>query len=329
MKKRLDKYAKFQLISDHTPLQTLCNLSKKYQQTLYIKRDDLTGVGVGGNKVRKLEYIVGDAIQKGATTLVTGGGVQSNHAAMTAIVAKRAGMKCHLALADAVPMKSEHYHQGGNAFIDQLMATSVRRFEKGKTSNQCIAELSDIVEKSDHAAPYPVPMGGSNALGCLGYVQAAFELIEQLKAKNITLASIVVASGSAGTQAGLIVGFAMAKIDIRVLGVSVLHPKEVLQKMIQELCEQTASLLAISEADWKSKVFVDDSYIGAGYGLPASSTWQAIDALVTSESIICDPVYTGKALEGWLHYLENDKELLGETSLFWHTGGFSGLFGYA
>ncbi|WNC74008.1 D-cysteine desulfhydrase family protein [Thalassotalea psychrophila] len=319
---------KIKLLPATTPLCLLEQLSIKYQQTLYIKRDDLTGIGAGGNKLRKLEYLFADALQKDATTVITGGGVQSNHAAMTAVCAKKLGLECHIALADAVPIYSEHYQRGGNVFLEQLADAKLTRFAKGLSSGECIEQLANKITADSNDIPYIIPMGGSNAIGALGYVDAANELLTQLNEQNITLDSIVLGSGSAGTQAGLLMGLLLAGSNIKVLGVSVLAQQNDLINNIDALCVEIAEILGVEQQNWRQHIYVDDGYIGEGYGIAQESTWQAIKTLISEEGIICDPCYTGKALDGWLDILSKRDGSLGQNSLFWHTGGVAGLFGY-
>lgn len=325
----LDEITKLSLIPEITPLHSLPTLSQQLDASLYVKRDDLTGIGAGGNKGRKLEYLLADAKAQGAVDIVTGGGLQSNHAAMTAACCKKLGMNCHLALVDAVPISSQFYQHSGNVFLDKLYGANITRFAAGKSSNDCIQMLAKDLAKTKDYRPYIVPMGGSNAIGALGYVQGALEIITQLKQRKITIDSVVVASGSAGTQAGLIVGMILANSEIRVQGMSVFHPAAKLHQLILEICQQLAGKLNIQGVDWHNLIHISDDFIGEGYGLPAESTWQAMDRLMAAELISSDPVYTGKALDGWFSWLDNKRPEIGGRSLFVHTGGLAGMFGYA
>lgn len=312
-----------------TPLYALENISREYDFPVLIKRDDLTGQGLGGNKIRKLEFILADALEKNAMTLVTGGGWQSNHAASVAICARRFGMKVALALVSGGPEKSDHYVSGGNLALNHLSGAEVVAFEAGSDVNLAIEELSQIMTKRQGQEPYPVVMGGSDPVGAMGYVAAAQEIAEQLKSQTLPVDTIVHASGSAGTQAGLIVGAQLAGLDVRVLGLSVLHGRSKLQGLVLGLCEKLALILGLTGMNWLEKIHIDDQFIGQGYGIASASTWQAIGQLMADEGLVFDPTYSGKAAEGLLHYLRQHRQDLGRGVLFIHTGGSPGLFASA
>ncbi|NVK24210.1 MAG: D-cysteine desulfhydrase family protein [Gammaproteobacteria bacterium] len=316
------------LLKGATPLHELKNLSLRYDKALLVKRDDLSGVGIGGNKVRKLEYLLAEAKNNGAKSVITGGGIQSNHAAATAICAKMLGMDSYLALVDAVPIVNEHYSQNGNVVIDKLCDANIKVFSAGKSVNERIREFAADIEQKTGEKPFEICMGGSSAIGALGYVSAALEMAEQFELEGINSATVTLASGSAGTQAGLIAGFALAKRDVKILGCSVLHPKEVLAEMVRELCLELAQVLALPDINWDELINIDDGYIGEGYGIPSQGTWQAIKTGIAEEAILFDPCYSGKAFNYFLDLLENSSPLLKEHNVFLMTGGLTGLFGY-
>ena len=326
---KLDDYPRIQLLPAPTPLYRLEGLSKLSDLPVYIKRDDLSGVGAGGNKARKLEYLLADARQQGARCVVTGGAVQSNHAAMVAVCARRVGLDCHLALIEAVPVKSSFYDEGGNIAIDRLCGAKIRRFPPDRDPNEYVALIAREIEKAEGHTPYPIPMGGSNGTGALGYVRAAAEYARQLETCGETIDTVILPSGSAGTQAGLVVGLALAGLDQSVIGISVLHNEANLRSIVAGLCEQLGEMLGLTGIDWNERFSIDDRFVGPGYGVPMPETWESIRKLIGSDGVICDPVYTGKAFHGLLTHLEQKRASLGRGVTFWHTGGLVGLLGYA
>ncbi len=323
---RLDALPRLPLLPSVTPFYRLDGMSERHHFEVYIKRDDLTGVGAGGNKARKLEYLLADAKAKGHQSVVSGGGVQSNHAAMTAVCSKRVGMDCYLALVESVPVSSVFYDEGANVSLDRLCGASITRFKSEKPTDAYIIDLVASLARSRGEQPYLIPVGGSSAIGALGYVRAALEFAQQEQSAG-PIDTIVVACGSAGTQAGLLVGLAMAGLSTKVIGISVSHTD--LRDTIIRLCQELAGLLGLKATDWADRVVLDHRFVGEGYGLPSSQTWESIQSLIGSDAVICDPVYTGKALTGLLDYLEGDRGILGAGVTFWHTGGITGLFGYS
>lgn len=320
---------KINLVAEPTPLYRLDSISQQYDFPVWVKRDDLTGQGMGGNKIRKLEYILADAQKKGATTLVTGGGWQSNHAASLAICARKAGLRSALALVSGGEEKSEHYVHGGNMLLDRLSGAQIMPFTPGSDVNASIEKLSALVTETEGVEPYSVVMGGSDPIGAMGYVDAALEIAEQLKGQSVNIDTIIHASGSAGTQAGLIVGSVLADLDVRVLGLSILHEQSVLRELVLNLCEELAIILGLKGINWDEKIHIDDRFIGEGYGIASKETWLAIQKLITSEALVFDPTYSGKAAEGLLHFLDKEPIELGRGVLFIHTGGSPGLFAAA
>jgi D-cysteine desulfhydrase family pyridoxal phosphate-dependent enzyme len=326
---KLSAHPRIQLLPAPTPLYRLGGLSALSRLPVFIKRDDLSGVGAGGNKARKLEYLLADAHRQGARCVVSGGAVQSNHAAMVAVCARRVGVDCHLALIEAVPVESPFYDEGGNIAIDRLCGARIRRFPPDRDPNEYVALLSKEIEKAEGHTPYPIPMGGSNGIGALGYVRAAIEYAEQVGGCEDAIDTVLLPSGSAGTQAGLIVGLALAGLEQSVIGISVLHSEANLRGLVLALCERLAEMLGLTGIDWNERISIDDGFVGPGYGLPTRETWESIRRLITTDGVICDPVYTGKALHGLLTCLEDRRSSLGRGVTFWHTGGLVGLLGYA
>jgi 1-aminocyclopropane-1-carboxylate deaminase/D-cysteine desulfhydrase-like pyridoxal-dependent ACC family enzyme len=261
--------------------------------------------------------------------VVTGGAIQSNHAAMVAVCARRIGVDCHLALVEAVPVESPFYDDGGNVVIDRLCGARIRRFPADRDPNEYVALVSREIEETEGHVPYQIPMGGSNGTGALGYVRAALEYAQQLDRLADTVDTVLHPSGSAGTQAGLIVGLALAGLEQSVIGISVLHNEADLRGAVLALCEQLGDMLGMTGIDWNERIAIDDGFVGPGYGIPTRETWESIRKLIGTDGVICDPVYTGKALQGLLGYLEERRSSLGRGVTFWHTGGTAGLLGYA
>ena len=301
-----------------TPLYKLENLSSDLGKNLYIKRDDLTGLGLGGNKVRKLEFLLADARAKGADVVLTAGGPQSNHAALTAACAGRLGMESILVL------KKRGVLAGGNLVVDDILGAQVR-FVDTDTYDDVYAEMERIMEelRSQGRTPYFIPVGGSVPTGCLGYVNCALEIAGQAEDLDVRFDAIVSAVGSGGTYAGLTLGTKLFLPGTRSVGIGVCD--DPFEGISLELMEQTAALL---EAD--VPVSPDDIHIryhiGPGYAQPSLEGCQAVRRLARREGILADPVYTGKALAGFFRLLEEGYFDGEDTILFLHTGGAGALF---
>jgi D-cysteine desulfhydrase len=295
-----------------TPLQHAPRLSKELGVDVLVKRDDLTGLGVGGNKVRKLEYLVADALARGADTLVTGGGPQSNHVALTALAAQRAGLSTHLVFygnpTGATP--------AGNAVLYALAGAAVtytgddERSSVDVTLEQVAADLRRAGRQ-----PYVIPRGGATALGCVGYVRASLELVAQLAELALTPASVVVATGSCGTQAGLEVGAGWLQAPFRIVGVTVSRPRTECVARIRSLASACAELLGLRIGPVEPEVL--DGYLGPGYGRRSPGGQAAMRLLVRTEGLLLDPVFTAKAMAALVD-LARDGE---GPMVFWHTGG--------
>ncbi|HET6971744.1 MAG TPA: D-cysteine desulfhydrase, partial [Phenylobacterium sp.] len=284
------------------------------------------GLAGGGNKTRKLEYLVGDALANDADTLVTQGAVQSNHVRQTAAAAARFGMKCEIILEERTGSKAVDYNRSGNVLLDQLLGAKIRHVPGGTDMNQKLAEVAAEVADAG-GRPYVIPGGGSNAIGALGYVECALELVAQANEAGLEIDRIVTATGSAGTHAGLVAGLAVMGADIPVLGIGVRAPKEVQEANVYNLARQTAVLLGHEERVTRDMVVADCDYVGAGYGLVDDAVIDALKTIARTDAILLDPVYTGKAMKG-LIALSNQGVFDGETVVFLHTGGAQGLFGY-
>jgi L-cysteate sulfo-lyase len=293
---------------------------------LWIKRDDCTGLATGGNKTRKLEFLIADAIEKGADMVVTQGAVQSNHVRQTAAAACKFGLDCHALLERRVPDREDDYETTGNVLFTQMFGTSLEFRPAGLDMN---AEALAVTEKLAAAGrkPYFIPGGGSNETGALGYVSCAYELLDQIKANNLDVGWIVLATGSTGTHAGMLAGLHAAGSTIPVMGISVRQPEDKQIAAVHKLAVLTASKLTDTPLGVE-KVIVDDGYVGAGYGQPTQGTLDAINLIARREGLLFDPVYSGKGLAGMIglagqNFFDSDKDVI-----FLHTGGAAALFAY-
>jgi len=327
MAKKLSEFPSVPLCHQPTPLEFMPRMSESLGgPRLWIKRDDCTGLATGGNKTRKLEFLIADAIEKGADMVVTQGAVQSNHVRQTAAAACKFGLDCHALLERRVPDRADDYETTGNVLFDQMFGTSLEFRPAGLDMN---AEAMAVTEKLAAAGrkPYFIPGGGSNEIGALGYVSCAFELLDQIKANNLDVGWIVLATGSAGTHAGMLAGLHAAGSTIPVMGISVRQPKDKQIAAVHKLAVLTAAQLTDTPLGVE-KVIVDDGYVGAGYGQPTQGTLDAINLIARREGLLFDPVYSGKGLAGMIglagqNFFESDKDVI-----FLHTGGAAALFAY-
>ena len=327
MNPKLSKFPRVDLCHQPTPLEAMSRLSEKLGgPKLWIKRDDCTGLATGGNKTRKLEFLVGDALQKGADMLVTQGAVQSNHVRQTAAAACKFGLDCHALLERRVPDRDSDYETTGNVLFDNVFGTTIEFRPPGLDMN---AEALQIVDKfkKQGRKPYFIPGGGSNEIGALGYVSCAFELLDQFGAKKLDVGCIVLASGSAGTHAGLLAGLHAANSNIPVLGISVRQAKERQINAVYGLAKGTAAHLTEVPLIIES-VQVDDDYVGDGYGLPTTGTLRAIDLAAKFEGLLLDPVYSAKGFDGMVSLIQNGFFKADKDIVFIHTGGSAALFAY-
>jgi len=310
-----------------TALELAPRLSAKIGCNLYIKRDDCTGLAAGGNKTRKLEYLLADAKNQGADTLVTIGGLQSNHARQTAAAAARFGFACELILEDVTGTPKTDYSDNGNMLLDHLLGAQIHRLEANDDPDNFAASLIDRLS-AEGRKPYLIPVGGSNVIGSYGYVECAYELIEQLSDSNLQIDQIILASGSAGTQAGLLAGLIAAGINIPVLGICVSKSTSAQKQLVESLLRQTLLSLELDPELAKNKVNTDGSYVGDGYGIPTLGMIDAVKRSAQLEGLLLDPVYTGKAMAGLFDLCSKGNIEKNSNQLFLHTGGSPGLYAY-
>ena len=294
---------------------------------ILIKRDDLTSLGLGGNKARKLEYLVADARAKGATTLITTGAVQSNHARMTAAAACVAGMRCVLVLtatSDAPPI-------AGNLLLDKLYGAAIRlvpSIDPMFAVGQDEAVVAEVVaeERSAGRVPYVIPVGGSSGVGVCGYIGGSAELVSQLADAGIAPTRLYYASGSRGTQAGLTLGAKLCAASYEVYGVAVSGGEPEKIERAKRIANEAAGLLNLSERLELEELITDQDFIGDGYGIPTPEGLEAIAILARSEAILLDPCYTSKAMAGMIRHIRDGVIRADETVVFLHTGGMPALF---
>ena len=311
-----------------TPLEYLENLSRELNgPDIWIKRDDCTGMSTGGNKTRKLEFLMAEAKEQGADIVLTQGATQSNHARQTAAFAARMGVECHILLEDRTGKNNAEYTDNGNVFLDRLHGASIERYPVNPDMNGEMEKIAERLRAEGHK-PYTIPGGGSNPTGALGYVNAALELLTQVNDRSLRIDHIVHATGSAGTQAGLITGLAGANVNIPLLGIGVRAPKDTQENNVYKLACATAEKLGCPGVVKREQVVANCDYIGQGYGFPAPSTIEAIETLARLEGILLDPVYSGKGMAGLIDLCRKGFFKRGQTIVFLHTGGAAGLFGY-
>ena len=302
-----------------TPLYKLENLSRETGKNIYIKRDDMTGVALGGNKVRKLEFLLADARAKGADVVLTAGGPQSNHAMLTAACAAKLGMSAILVL------KKRGVLSGGNLILDEIFGAEVR-FVDTDSYDGVYAEMERIMAdlRAQGHTPYFIPVGGSVPLGCLGYVNCAKEIANQAEDLGVDFDIIVSATGSGGTYAGLTLGAKLFLPGTVSVGIGVCD--DPFEAISLDLMRETAALLEADVPVEAADIHIH-YHIGPGYAIPSPEGAAAVKRLARTEGILVDPVYTGKALAGFFQLLEEDSAFRdAENILFLHTGGAGALF---
>jgi L-cysteate sulfo-lyase len=311
-----------------TALEFMPNLTKRLGgPQLWIKRDDCTGLALGGSKIRKLEFLVGEALAQGADTLVTQGAVQSNHVRQTAAAAVKFGLGCVGVLEHRVQTADTDYLDGGNVLLDRLMGLEIEYRPGGADMQAAIEEVGERLRREGRK-PYLIPGGGSNATGALGYVHVALELLVQANDIGLRIDHVVHATGSAGTQAGLVCGFTALNAGIPVLGIGVRAPREKQEANVYALAQATAEKLGVRGGIAREAVVANCDYVGEGYGIPTESMAEAVTLLARTEGVLLDPVYSGKGMAGLIDLIRRGRFSRDENVVFIHTGGQVGLFGY-
>ncbi|GAB3629117.1 D-cysteine desulfhydrase [Pandoraea terrae] len=322
----LASFARLDLVGAATPVQKLDRLSRLLGRDIYIKRDDITPLAFGGNKLRKLEFLAAEALRQGADTLVTAGAIQSNHVRQTAAVAARLGLRCRALLENPTGTTDPDYLHGGNRQLLDLFEAQAEQVANLDNADAQLEALAQRLRGEGHK-PYVIPIGGSNPLGALGYVRAGLELAQQTEAMGLTFSAVVLASGSAGTHGGLALALAHAMPGTPIVGVTVSRSVAAQAPKVKGLIEGTAALLGV-EVPAALDVALWDEYFAPRYGEPNPAGLTAIRLLAATEGVLLDPVYTGKAMAGLLDGVARRRFAGDGPLLFLHTGGAPALFAY-
>jgi D-cysteine desulfhydrase len=324
----LAKFPRRRYTEGRTPIEKLARFSAELAgPTIYMKRDDLLGLAGGGNKTRKLEFLVAEALAQQADTLITCGAVQSNHCRLTLAAAVKEGLKCRLVLEERVP-GSYNPKSGGNNFLFRLMGVEKVKVVPG--GSDMAAEMQAVAEEvaGEGRKAYVIPGGGSNPVGATGYVACAEEILAQTFEMGIDMSRIICASGSAGTHAGLVTGFWGNNSNIPVIGINVSRPKGDQEKLVYNLVQRTAKHVGLNSDVPRAAVVCYDEYVGPGYSLPTPEMAEAVRMLARLEGVLIDPVYTGKAMAGLIDLVRKGTFDPQENILFIHTGGSPALYVY-
>ena len=319
----LTRFPRLEFIGAPTPLEYLPRFSDYLGREIYIKRDDTTPMAMGGNKLRKLEFLAADALREGADTLVTAGAIQSNHVRQTAAVAAKLGLKCVALLENPIGTQAENYLTNGNRLMLDLFDVEIEMCDALHSPDQQLQDIAVRLEAQGFR-PYVIPVGGSNALGALGYVESALEIAQQCEGA-VSVSSVVVASGSAGTHAGLAVGLEQVMPDVDLIGVTV--SRSVAQQLpkVEALQQAVAQSLSVSASN---PIHLWGDYFAPCYGQPNEEGLEAIKLLARLEGILLDPVYTGKAMAGLIDGVAQKRFKDDGPIIFIHTGGAPALFAY-
>ncbi len=310
-----------------TPLERMDRLSHHLGgPRIYLKRDDLLGLAGGGNKTRKLEFLVADALAQGADTLITTGAVQSNHCRLTLAAAVKEGLRCRLVLEERVAGSYDPTASGNNMLFQLLGVEAITVVPAGTDLAAAMERVRGSLADEGRRG-YVVPGGGSNALGALGYVACEEELFAQAFDLGVAITHVICASGSAGTHAGLVTGVAAANRGVPVIGINVRRERAEQEANVLRLAQQTAALLGVPEAD-AAAVTALDEWVGPGYSLPTDAMVEAVQMLARLEGVLLDPVYTGKAMAGLIALVRRGAFDPGANIVFVHTGGSPALYAY-
>ena len=325
----LAKFPRRRYTAGQTPIEKAHRFSEALDgPDIYIKRDDLLGLSAGGNKTRKLEFLVADALAQGADTLITCGAVQSNHCRLTLSAAVKEGLKCRFVLEERVPGSFDP-KASGNIFLYNLLG--IEEIKVVQAGSDLMAEMEQVAEElaAEGRKGYIIPVGGSNAIGATGYVACAQEILDQTFELGLNIDALVCASGSAGTQAGLVTGFYGCNMNIPVVGINVSQAKEEQEDIVYGLVRETANHVGINFEIPRDTVTCFGDYVGPGYSLPTPEMAEAVKLVARTEGILLDPVYTGKAMAGLIDLERQGYFKKESTILFVHTGGSPALYVYA
>ena len=316
-----------------TPLEPLQRLSAELGgPRIWVKRDDATGLAMGGNKARKLEYLMADAAEQGADIVLTTGATQSNHCRQTAAAASRLGVDCELLIEHRFPDWPDAYTEGGNLQLDRLLGATVIDLERGVDRVQAMEDRAAEL-RADGRTPYIIALGGSSVIGAMGYRTAAVEILRQADDLGLELREVVHATASGGTQAGLVAGMAIRRSTVPVLGISAGAPADYLAPVVRELAEGVIARIGIDREIADDAVVIDDDYVGEEYGIPTAEMHEAVSMCARLEGLLLDPVYSGKAMAGLIGHIRAGRYRASDSAsandvVFIHTGGTPALFAY-
>jgi L-cysteate sulfo-lyase len=328
-----ERFSRKKLLEDPTPIQRLNRLEQELGNALggvriYVKRDDLMGLGGGGNKLRKLEFLLGEALSQGCDTFITTGGLQSNHARLSAAAAAYVGLACELVLTEMVPRSDEAYRHNGNMLLYGIFGAKIHLLPGTEHALDFAKDRSEVLEREGRR-PYVIGLGGSSAVGCLGYAACAIEIAKQEQTVEGGFAQIVVPNGSSGTHAGLAAGSAAIGIDpARIRSYAVLSSAEKAHKSTRDLANATLALLDPTKSIDAKSIDVSGDQRGDGYGIPTSAMLEAVRTMARTEGLLLDPVYSGKAFAGVLDDIRRGAFKKDDAILFVMTGGLPSLFAY-
>jgi L-cysteate sulfo-lyase len=312
-----------------TPLESLPRLSEELGGPhIWIKRDDCTGLSSGGNKTRKLEFLMADALAQEADCIITQGATQSNHVRQTCAICARLDLECHVLLEDRSGAHEPEYAYSGNVLLDQLHGAILATRSEGSDMDAEMEALAGGL-RAKGRNPYVIPGGGSNEVGALGYVNAALELVHQANERSLKIDRVVHATGSCGTQAGLVVGLEAMHSGIPVYGICVSRDGPTQEEMVHDLVRRTSEYLGLG-ADFvaRDRITANGDYVGDGYGLPTAGMVEAVTLLASTEGILLDPVYAGKGFAGLIDQVRQGRFESSDNIVFLHTGGSAALFAY-
>lgn len=323
------QFSRRKYITSPTPIEPMPGLGRALggKVDLFIKRDDLLPGAGGGNKTRKLEFCMADALEKGADTIITCGAIQSNHCRLTLSWAVKEGLDCHLILEERVK-GAYNPDASGNNFLYQLMGVKTIEVVPGGTDMMAAMEKKADELSGEGQKPYMIPVGASNAIGALGYAACAMETMVQLNDMHLNIDHVVLPSGSAGTHSGLVVGMTGMNSRIPVSGINVSRDKQAQEEIVYKLARETAGKLGINKQIPRDTVVCFDQYVGPGYSIPTDAMVEAVKLFAQTEAILLDPVYSGKAAAGLIDLIRKDHFPPGAKVLFLHTGGSPALYAY-
>ncbi|MDX1529218.1 MAG: D-cysteine desulfhydrase family protein [Gammaproteobacteria bacterium] len=328
----LGRFPRVRLAHTPTPLEQMPRLTERLGGArLWVKRDDCTGLSMGGNKARQIEFYLGDALEQGATTIITTGAVQSNHVRITAAACGRLGLACEVQLEDRVKDMPDEYRQSGSPLLSRLHGARIHLYPEGEDEHAADSALESIAERvrAEGGKPYVIHLGAEHPpLGALGYLDAAAELLRQADEADLHIDAIVLPSGSASTHLGVLAGFAISDANIPVYGICIRRDAESQGSRIALRSKKLSALLGGSVDIDQSSVLLDDNYLGPGYGKTTPELFEAMSAAASLEGLLLDPIYSGKCFAGLIGLVRSGTFAGDANVVFLHTGGVPALFGY-